>query len=1513
MYELNRARLIGIGPRGARYGDVVLDLSDLGEPVPARNLLDRPERRPSPYTLLLLENGGGKSVLLKLIFSVVLPGRRSTVGGAALEKFVLDTDTGHVVLEWMHVDTGELLVTGKVFQRRSKTAGNGSALSEAWYSFRPGELLDLGTLPVSVDGRRRRLEGFRETVEEINRRAPETQLAWAGDEQGRWRKHLRERGIEPDLFDIQRRMNVDEGEAAKAFKYASSKEFVNWLLTTITDPEDASSVAETFRQWATNLAERQDMLLERDFLEGAIVGLDLVAEAHRSDVEAVRDSELAIAAAQRLAAALEARRQLEETSAAGIRSEQSTVRILATTREGERDSARAMLNEVKRQTLLLELADEEHQKASIEEQQQSAVLELAGWEILPLVAERELAISTARQLAEQVAAADEDAAPALRRRDLTAGRLLAKYDQEAEAADGAVLTHLDEAARARDLAEAADGDRSVALGLAAEARERHRAQQALITDAVGRIEKAARADLVPQHTKIAEVAGIVLTAGELHRESERRMAAGKQAVEDLAATVKSFEPRVAEAEKRAGHAASATDAKVRDLEATQRAAGRAFALPALAAAVGDDLEPATDEAVAERLELAAEHLLEVLDSDIDAHTDALDGLRAEQREDARIVEALGDGGLLPARPEVQQALAVLDAHGVVAHDGWRYLREAASAAERAELIVAHPSLADGVVVTDQMQLKAAHDALGAANLMPAAAIEVGAGSTLLTLPGEDAGDENRPSGFVIEPNPAMYDEDAATLRRDELHDAMARRAGVMTELNDQLQAVAAARSALAQWRRDNPPGRLGELQQDVETLEESAARERGVADELIEELIGVREQYEKGVEALEQSTTLERDRSDKLRALEALAEYTTAAVGAQAGLVTLEDEAARQLKEAERAGGRASRARTSAAELSRLAEQERARAARHRFAAEDVVSTSGERSTDVPVAALSTLKDEAIAAQQTYLAVAADPDLRRKADDAASKVRELQSELSLRDQRHVAKAMELRTIAVGADRASWSVSAHNARGRRDRLQNEFNEVTRRTGVLEESIRSASPTEPGRRSWTTLAPKWFPSSVIEGEALQLRAQEELRTAQSRVDELNGRLTKLNEQLQDADRSTRAINEAVLPLAALLGELADASLAPDPFAEPPEKAASVASEAVNLLRSTKQQADARRRDLSEAIQELAAFANQKRYENLANQARRSILDSPHTRLAAQAEDWSASLTARLATLTSDLENVNRHRKAIVERLAALVDHALRGLRQAGRLSRLPADLAEWSGRPFLRIAFSEPDPAAVNVHVGEVVDRIAAELAARSAGGSRAASSKRDGMSLLLEAVHASVPKGFTVDVLKPDSVLRDERVSIEEMNEVFSGGQELTAAIVLYCTLAALRANERGQLRSRHSGVLFLDNPIGRANASYLLDLQQSVARALGVQLIYTTGITDDRVLAAFPLWVRLRNDADLRAGLKYIQVAEVVRRVLPLPYDDTELASDEGAAPGTVTAGRVYRRPSAADTPVDRR
>src|SRR5690349_6217906 len=178
MYELSRVRLFSVGPPGARYQDVCLDLRGLGAPVrgaPAQldffaaDDVERVPRRPSPASVLFLENGGGKSVLLKLVFSVLLPGRRQVVGTTSttvLEKFVLGDDVAHVACEWMHTATGELLVTGKVSEWPGHVVSADAArLADAWYSFRPGAGLGLDDLPLTDDGRRVTLASFKERLD----------------------------------------------------------------------------------------------------------------------------------------------------------------------------------------------------------------------------------------------------------------------------------------------------------------------------------------------------------------------------------------------------------------------------------------------------------------------------------------------------------------------------------------------------------------------------------------------------------------------------------------------------------------------------------------------------------------------------------------------------------------------------------------------------------------------------------------------------------------------------------------------------------------------------------------------------------------------------------------------------------------------------------------------------------------------------------------------------------------------------------------------------------------------------------------------------------------------------------------------------------------------------------------------------------------------------------------------------------------------------------------------------
>jgi hypothetical protein len=86
-------------------------------------------------------------------------------------------------------------------------------------------------------------------------------------------------------------------------------------------------------------------------------------------------------------------------------------------------------------------------------------------------------------------------------------------------------------------------------------------------------------------------------------------------------------------------------------------------------------------------------------------------------------------------------------------------------------------------------------------------------------------------------------------------------------------------------------------------------------------------------------------------------------------------------------------------------------------------------------------------------------------------------------------------------------------------------------------------------------------------------------------------------------------------------------------------------------------------------------------------------------------------------------------------------------------------------------------------------------------------------------------------------------------------------------------------------MLILDNPIGTCSNVGLLNLQRQVAVAMGVQLIYTTGVNDLDALATLPNCIRLRNNhRDQRTGRLHVLV-------------------EPGDLPATsVAATRVFRR-----------
>ncbi len=556
-------------------------------------------------------------------------------------------------------------------------------------------------------------------------------------------------------------------------------------------------------------------------------------------------------------------------------------------------------------------------------------------------------------------------------------------------------------------------------------------------------------------------------------------------------------------------------------------------------------------------------------------------------------------------------------------------------------------------------------------------------------------------------------------------------------------------------------------------------------------------------------------------------------------------------------------------------------------------------------ASLPALREAYRAASQLYEKVGVGADLRAEQARAEGDESAARAALDRLTNKVRTRAAQLLEGPDGADGPSRQAAAARAETLVQMLESRASAASEQLGRLRGEAERLAPGE-DRDAYTDLPQELVPADAEQAQTLLRGANTELAARTGELEAARAAHAELLRAQRAAEDAAGAFDELAAMLRDLLRDPHGTSGAggtgpeeggerPEPYAGALDQARQAAAEARRSLRGCAADLTAAESAVREASDILVRHANSTRYEQVHTPARQQIRELPAAALPDHAASWAAAFEPRLRVLTDELEQLERNRDSIVDRLRGLVESSLATLRSAQRLSRLPGGLGEWSGQEFLRIRFEDPDQAALTEWLGEVIDE------ATRAAVRRNSDLRRDGMTLLLRGVHAALgPRGVSVEILKPDAVLRAERVPVGQMGDVFSGGQLLTAAIALYCTMAALRSNDRGRDRHRHAGTLFLDNPIGRANATYLLELQRAVADALGVQLLYTTGLFDTTALAEFPLVIRLRNDADLRAGLKYISVEEHLRPGLPRRDPESEPVH------GEITATRMFRRPDVA-------
>lgn len=1448
MPQLLKLRFVSLGHPQARMEDLLLSFHG-------------PDGRATDSTLWL-RNGGGKSSILNLFFAIVRPHKGEFLGGKAeakqrsLNDYVVSSDRAVAAAEWQLDPAADSLgleserfLTGVFYERRE---GSGD-LRRLFFSCRvapehPETTLEHLPLYTASNGARSRrtLAAFREAWRSLRDRVPHLNVGDT-ENQREWQEVLEAARIDPELFSYQVRMNQREGGADELFRFAEAEDFIDFLLTLALDPALGDRVGKNITAFRRELLQRKEQLVpERDLVAGLI--------ARMAAVRAIRDRRGRL------------RAQLGDASA-----DLAALDLLMAAR----------LDELARQAERLDAARESHATAADEQRRQATAKRGRAAQLKKHAAELRVA-----RLKEEHDQAQDDwrAAQRLARIWGAAVPLRRAIQFEEKARDQRRSLQQREHEHAPLRAELESAARRFASALTWRAQDHRKKAE----DARGD-EKTARDEARDYRSQALETGKAQSQAETEAKNLEQRLGAveskRKQLVRDglLGSdesadaglgcwTIKAADHEAA-VERLDGEIARLDEA----LEAFDGASAVAGDVLSQCRSEHQKLKDRFERATRDRHAIEGDAVLkaalelETLDADR-IGTDAVGTLeqaaRAAQRiivdtrlaaaDDERAALHLEEHGLLPASPDAQRIVEFLGERlGGQAWSGWSWIQANVPKQEARAAVRKAPWLAHGVVVRPT-DLERAADLLREVGLEPEGPVLIGDTDALTRAP--------ELPGLVVGPREsAWFDRDVAQARLTELRANLDEHRRRIQSAELQQRDLTRAAESLRALRARYPVGwyesTSGEVQRAALREEEARMRLHQLQDER-KQKSAERKRVE--TERRDQERNLETARNAILRLSAFLEEHLRPSAKWRTDLEAAKvhaKKAADEIKQwqdladvaDDRATG-ASEAAQKQGEEARVIETERSAV---EYVDGQVVAEPGP---------LDELRDRYRLLRSQYEEkVGADAllALAKQNDDNAKEERGRLAKLLSVDiteeivREHLARLPEPDTVEQL--RQETEAKASSLQGRMGNLKGRIEPAAVALQQAEETCKAFIMLPPLQRAPNTPELAEAEATGLEGEAKLL--QNSAESEQAGADEAKQSAEQVRQRASDIERHAERLKSVRDDHADLL--VAGVS-APGPVLTATLEESVLPSRLKKLsdvLRKARSDWHAMDNERGTAIAGLRAFATGPEFERLDAPWVRRLQEHDETALESASEQLGAQLELRRNVLEDQISGIDRHRTVLVDELHAVAEEGMKLLRQASSLSKLPDHVPGIGGAHFLRIQTQEPDgPSERRARLAELIDEL---LEGKHELG---------GVALVQAAVRR-LARPVQVRVLHPDPALDRRTVSIPEMARS-SGGEQLTGAILLYCTLARVRGRSRG-LSRRASSVLILDNPIGRASRVRFLELQRDVARAMGVQLIYTTGVNDHEALRALPNVIRLRNErVDRNTGRRLVEHAPDEARVI---------------------------------------
>ncbi|WP_073969748.1 hypothetical protein [Streptomyces sp. CB02460] len=1523
MHRLRRLRLVNVGHAAAGFKSLVLDLTGGVSHVDGRVM-------PAVDVILWLRNGGGKSSLLSLIFSLFLPAKNDFIGhkkGKSLADYVLDQKVSHVIAEWEDTSLprgGPALVTGGVYQwqdghRPADVETGWELLVRRWYAFRPlPGVLDLDCLPVRAEGGQLTQNVFLKKLAAAGKAQRGLHLRIAKD-QTEWRTLLSDLRLDPAVLRIQRDMNREEGGITELFQFSTCEDFVDFLIDLVCDPRDPLVVRASLEETAAKLARRPGREREQSFLAAALLALKPVTE--HSALAAVRQETLTqqVWVALRAAEHLSGRAQMLGSTAAEAAAQATAEQ------EAEAEARRHAAQEERRLVVLTRHAtqwaadDADTELGRCEEKAAEAQLAHQAWELVDTVLELDAQRQEEQRLRQMLERQDVRQAPLREAMQAAGAALRDRLSGAVEELAGEVTQARQESKEAATERQVAEDGHAQAAKAQWQAKDQLRRASERLATAEEAVETARRdgligpvenpGDAMTRHTDEHDAVGQRL------QDRRARQADSMSLLSGLAEQQAACAVRLAGAQER--H--SAQWDRLSSLQADRRDLASDCRLLELACA-----EPGTvldlDQVAGDLLDLLAAAGQQ---SDALMLQEQVDGV-----DDRRAVKALQDVGFLPAPVEVEQAVDRLRALGAPAVSGLQFLREAFRADEHAAVVAAVPHLIGGVVVCGPLPEGEDLATLAQRAGVTASVIAVGEDhQARQAIPAAGAGT------VVLPVHPGLLEPDAAEREQLRLESRLEGLEGRVRDLvrRRETDAVLARRlqahmDVFGTGPREGLEAAVARLEHEADTLhekhhllKEQARRAREDADRLGPE-----------IDALTERLVALTDLLPRVRELAQAHERVMPAC-------RVEMEQARQALPVHTADMRryteareGAEARQGAARdlLRRLEERQRRHSSEIKRLDADLPAGCGHVLSEAALAAtaVETLRSRFDQARRDWESEIGDAGLRARVEVCAERITDLTRALGRKPGEVCAKAEQLaRSLHAGeaedrsrkraeAEAAKETAIEHRGVAKETKLRADtaWEEASAAVEALDPPYDAradqAGPFDTAAGAFKALAE--VRGSVDRAHAAAQEHQLKVRDLHIAAEKAKGaahRVARSAQGVKDAaGRHRDTVHDAAPENAGaaqldaqLLGLVEQLQISASSLASvSPEQAEALEEAVTGAVDAAARAHDDARRKLEKSVRKVHSLAQDQTHRDVVEGQllERLLNDLSHpSRLTELIEE----IDLREKVVLGELAELADDQLMVVQTCLALVKTVLDDVQQVAHHSRLPQGLGSWSGLHFLSLEIRHlPDDEVLARRLSTEIDRMTAAVATSTAAK---ATALPDAMTLTKELVLAALGgRGNVVaKIIKPTQSLDIvQRNSVTQIQK-FSGGELLTVSVLLYCTLARLRAAKQGRKASGGVGTLVLDNPFGKANYAPFIGLQRKVAAAHGIQLVYTTGSNDLPALERFPLIIRLRNGIDARTRSQYVQIADrygdAVSRGMQHAYDDG------------ITSARLHRH-SAQDT-----